>query len=126
MGYFSDLAMELDEEDWSYPTPERQLMWRYEDLCSRLLELTESGACYRSNYFLYPSDTRYILPEHLCTVGEVETAILLAKEVLKTYGILVDEVEPSEAEETVDTPCEGQISWDNGNIYTFIECPKAA
>ena len=38
MGYFSNLAIDCldDYEDNSYPSPERQLLWRLDDLKDRL------------------------------------------------------------------------------------------
>ena len=46
MGYFSNYALdyEADYEDNSYPSPEKQLMWRLKDLQSRWEELKEYSA----------------------------------------------------------------------------------
>lgn len=36
MGYFSNMAVDMrDDEDHSYPSPERQLLWRLDDLKDR-------------------------------------------------------------------------------------------
>ena len=49
MGYFSNLAVEVcpaDRPDDSYPSAERQLLQRLEDLRERMKELTMEGALY--------------------------------------------------------------------------------
>ena len=49
LGYFSNLAVEVcpaDRPDDSYPSAERQLLQRLEDLRERMKELTMEGALY--------------------------------------------------------------------------------
>ena len=89
MGYYTNLAAEfLDEDsDYSYPSPERELFWRMDDLESRLEELRSKNACYES-HITVPDDIRYDLPEHLGTISEVKRAIEFAKNDLREkYGI---------------------------------------
>lgn len=89
MGYYTNLAAEfLDEDsDYSYPSPERKLFWRMDDLESRLEELRSKNACYES-HITVPDDIRYALPEHLGTISEVKRAIEFARNELRDkYGI---------------------------------------
>ena len=89
MGYYTNLAAAfLDgDSDYSYPSPERELFWRMDDLESRLEELRSKNACYESHVTV-PDDIRYALPEHLGTVSEVERAIEFARNDLRDkYGI---------------------------------------
>ena len=73
MGYYTNLAAAfLDEDsDYSYPSPERELFWRMDDLESRLEELRSKNGCYE-NHITVPDDIRYALPEHLGTISEVK------------------------------------------------------
>ncbi len=94
MGYFSGLAIELavDRPDRSYVTPERQLLWRLEDLEKRLEELQAQGAPYSNAAHYMEVDLRYGLPASFKSVWDVEEAIRLAKENLQTkYGIFREE-----------------------------------
>ena len=89
MGYYTNLAAAfLDENiDYSYPSPERELFWRMDDLESRLEELRgKNGYC--ESHITVPDDIRYTLPEHLGTISEVKRAIEYARNDLKDkYGI---------------------------------------
>ena len=89
MGYYTNLAAEfLDENiDYSYPSPERELFWRMDDLESRLEELRSKNACYES-HITVPEDIRYALPEHLGAISEVKRALEFARNDLREkYGI---------------------------------------
>ena len=89
MGYYTNLAAAfLDgDSDYSYPSPERELFWRIDDLESRLEELRSKNACYES-HITVADDIRYDLPEHLGTISEVKRAIEFAKNDLREkYGI---------------------------------------
>ena len=89
MGYYTNLAAAfLDgDSDYSYPSPERELFWRMDDLESRLEELRSKNACYES-HITVADDIRYDLPEHLGTISEVKRAIEFAKNDLREkYGI---------------------------------------
>ena len=104
MGYFSNLAIDCldDYEDNSYPSPERQLLWRLDDLKDRLEELIAEGASYRNGYIYTENDIRYALPEHLGDISKVERAIELAKEdLLNKYGINVYEAEKTDSTEEI-------------------------
>ena len=89
MGYYTNLAATfLDgDSDYSYPSPERELFWRMDDLESRLEELRSKNACYES-HITVPDDIRYALPEHLGTISEVKRALEFARNDLREkYGI---------------------------------------
>ena len=93
MGYFSNLAAQYvpDDHDHSYTPPEKQLLWRLEDLEERLHELTtqrtgrrDEGVCFSE------SDLRYVLPRQFLSVSDVQKAIELAvKDLAERYGIYV-------------------------------------
>ena len=92
MGYFS--MLDIDYEDLSYPTPERQLETRLDILKDRLRELKDKGAVYRffltDGAYLSNDDIRYIQPESLKCIYHVEKAIELAiKDLSEKYGIIV-------------------------------------
>lgn len=84
MGYYTNLAAEFlnEDSDYSYPSPERELFWRMDDLESRLEELRSKNGCYES-HITVPDDIRYALPEHLGTISEVKRAIEFARNDLR-------------------------------------------
>ena len=89
MGYYTNLAaafLDGDSDD-SYPSPERELFWRMDDLESRLEELRSKNACYES-HITVPEDIRYASPEHLGTISEVKRPLEFARNDLREkYGI---------------------------------------
>ena len=89
MGYYTNLAMSFlgEDSDYSYPSPERELFWRMDDLESRLEELrSKNGYC--ESHITVPDDIRYALPERLGTVSEVKRALEFARNDLREkYGI---------------------------------------
>lgn len=105
MGYFSNLATEYVsyDHDHSYTPPEKQLIWRLEDLEERLHELTnhrtgkrDDGVCFSK------SDLRYVLPEHFLSASDVRKAIDLAISDLKDrYGIYIGD-QPAQEQPEVD------------------------
>lgn len=114
MGYFSNLATEYMpyDHDHSYTPPEKQLLWRLEDLEERLHELTnhrtgkrDDGVCFSK------SDLRYVLPEHFLSASDVRKAIDLATSDLKErYGICVGDA-PEQEEPVMDEITSMQISF---------------
>lgn len=101
MGFFSTLAMDdvLCAHDFSYIPPEQQLLWRLEDLESRLSELVagegDEGARFSEN------DLRYVLPEQFLSASDVRKAMDLAiRDLREYYGMYVDE-QPRSADETI-------------------------
>lgn len=93
MGYFSNLAAQYvpNDHDHSYTPPEKQLLWRLEDLEERLHELTtqQTGKCDDSVCFS-ESDLRYVLPGQFFSASDVQKAIELAVDDLaERYGIYV-------------------------------------
>ena len=93
MGYVSNLAAEHVpyEHDHSYTPPDRQLLWRLEELEDRLHQLSiqktgkrDEGVCFSE------SNLRYVLPEHFLSVSDVRKAIDLAvNDLAEQYGIYV-------------------------------------
>lgn len=114
MGYFSNLAAEYEpyDHDHSYTPPEKQLLWRLEELEDRLHELTtqrtgkrDEGVCFSE------SDLRYVLPEHFLSASDVRKAIDLAISDLKErYGICVGDA-PEQEEPVMDEITDMQISF---------------
>ena len=90
MGYYSNLALECLELDYdrSYPTPEKQLLWRLDDLYDRLDCLTEAGASYNSRTRLSDDDIRYAVPNYFEHIADVENAIELAMSELNFKKII--------------------------------------
>ena len=89
MGYYTNLAAAFlnEDNDYSYPSQERELFWRMNDLELRLEELRIKNACYESHVTV-PDDIRYTLPEHLGTISEVKRAIEFTRNDLRDkYGI---------------------------------------
>lgn len=89
MGYYTNLAAAFlnEDNDYSYPSPERELFWRMDDLELRLEELRSKNACYEGHVTV-PDDIRYALPEHLGTISEVKRALEFARNDLREkYGI---------------------------------------
>lgn len=93
MGYFSFLAAQYvpNDHDYSYTPPEKQLLWRLEDLENRLHELTTQRTGRRDEGEYFSEDNlRYVLPEHFLSASNVHRAIDLAISDLKDrYGIYV-------------------------------------
>lgn len=93
MGYFSNLAAKYVpyDHDHSDTPPEKQLLWRLEDLQERLYELTtqrtgkrDEGVCFSE------SNLRYVLPGQFLSVADVQKAIELAvNDLAELYGIYV-------------------------------------
>lgn len=125
MGYFSDLAIEKEEQavfvDHSYPSPEMQLQWRIEDLFNRLEELHHGG--YNQETFDYSdcrlsrTDIEYALPEHLSSVDDIITAIAIAKHKLQR-AFSEDQYEETNVTEKDDV-LPGQIT-----IWEYVEREK--
>ena len=92
MGYYTNLAAAFlnEDSDYSYPSPERELFWRMDDLESRLEELRgKNGYC--ESHITVPDDIRYALPEHLGTISEVKRALEFARNDLRDkYGITLE------------------------------------
>ena len=105
MGYFSNLAAQYVpyDHDHSYTPPEKQLLWRLEDLENRLHELTTQRTGRRDEGEYFSEDNlRYVLPEHFLSASNVCKAIDLAISDLRDrYGIYVGD-QPAQEEPEVD------------------------
>lgn len=86
MGYCSELNLELqyekDQLDRSYPSPEKQIVWRIEDLKSRLIELgmvcpSDEIVCGYDD-ISRASSVEYSLPECLNSIKDVLIALAVA------------------------------------------------
>ena len=121
MGYYTYLAAAfLDgDSDYSYPSPERELFWRMDDLELRLEELRIKNACYES-HITVADDIRYDLPEHLGTISEVKRALEFARNDLREkYGInleaYIDQMDSEYEKNNPDEEYE-QISFIGANM----------
>ena len=130
MGYFSNLAAQYVpyDHDHSYTPPEKQLLWRLEDLEERLHELTtqrigkrDDGVCFSG------SDLRYVLPGQFLSVPDVRKAIDLAvTDLAERYGIYVHE-KPVEEVPEMDEITGMQISFlDILSMQPLYRQPTAA
>ena len=114
MGYFSNLAAEYVpyDHDHSYTPPEKQLLWRLEELEDRYHELLTQKTGNRDEGVCFSEDSlRYVLPEHFLSASDVRKAIDLAISDLKErYGIQVRE-ETAQVDPVVDEITGMQISF---------------
>lgn len=85
MGYFSELAIELEENyvDYSYPSPEIQAQWRIEDLRARFDEINRpglhKGTCPQDCIFAC-NDLVYVPPECFSKSSDIMAAIQMIEE----------------------------------------------
>ena len=130
MGYFSNLAAQYVpyDHDHSYTPPEKQLLWRLEDLEERLHELTtqrigkrDEGVCFSE------SDLRYVLPGQFLSVSDVRKAIeFTVNDLAERYGIYV-RGKPVEEDPEMDEITGMQISFlDVLSMPSFCGQPIAA
>lgn len=84
MGYYSNLALERLEVDYdrSYATPEKQLIFRLDDLYDRLDILAQIGDSYSARTKLSDNDIRYAVPSYFNNISDVERAIELVMDEL--------------------------------------------
>lgn len=130
MGYFSDLAAQYVPYDYDHSDtpPEKQLLWRLEDLEERLHELTtqrtgrcEEGVCFPE------TDLRYVLPGQFLSVSDVGKAIeLVVNDLAERYGIDVRD-KPVEEVPEMDEIAGMQISFlDVLSMQSLYRQPIAA
>jgi hypothetical protein len=100
------------DNDHSYTPPEKQLLWRLEELEDRLCELTQQKTGKRNEEDYFSEDNlRYVLPEHFLSASNVRRAIDLAISDLRDrYGIYVGD-QPAQEEPVVDEITDMQISF---------------
>lgn len=130
MGYFSSLAIDHVpyDHDCSYTPPEKQLLWRLEELQDRLEELRTKKRIYEDRVTFSESNLRYVLPEHFITTADVEAAIELAIADLKDrYGIHMREKACEESVPVMDEVTGMQISFlDFLSMRAYIPSTSAA
>ena len=132
MGYFSNLAIEYAEtyEDNSYPSLDRQLIWRLEDLQSRLEELKENGEPRRykdDGLRLTDDDVRYAIPEYFVRIVDVKRAIDLAISDLELKcGIDIVAQPCDDIENISEVPTVEQLCFDGFEIVEPCEEPLKA
>ena len=82
MGYFSENQIELQDKysDQSYHGFEDQLLWRYEDLKDRYLELLDMDAPISGDDYFTTDDYRYAPTYCFKTIRDVWRAMEIAKE----------------------------------------------
>ena len=94
MGYLSGQHLNLQASlmDHSYHGFEDQLLWRYEDLRDRYLELLDMEAPASGDDYLGDDDCRYAPVQSFRTLRDVYRAMMIAKDdlVIKC-GIVIDE-----------------------------------
>ena len=94
MGYFSEKQIELQDKysDQSYHGFEDQLLWRYEDLKDRYLELLDMDAPISGDDYFTTDDYRYASIHCFKTIRDVWRAMEIAKEDLaEKCNIIVHE-----------------------------------
>ena len=94
MGYFSELDLKIKEEyiDRSYSGFEKNLLWRYEDLKDRYLELLDIDAPTSGDDYFTTDDYRYAPIHYFETIRDVWRAMEIAKEDLaEKCNIIVHE-----------------------------------
>ncbi len=92
MGYFPNFAIDYIpyDHDCSYTLPEKQLLWRLEELEDRLEELTSKRRTYEDSVAFSEDNLRYVLPEHFLSASDVRKAIDLAiSDLRERYGVFV-------------------------------------
>ena len=127
MGFFSNVAIDHHSfcHDHSYISPEMQLLWRLEELKSRLCELnsnaeiTDSGECFCKR------DLRYALPKQFKSETDLRKAIkLAASDLWELYGINVGaeywENDP------LDEICEMQLPFPETTLLLRQRLPRSA
>jgi len=130
MGYYSSLAIDKDEEyiDYSYPSPDRQLQWRLEDLYSRLEVIKEGNIpphLIDEGLRLTDDEIRYAIPEYFVRASDVERAIELAISDLKfKYDIDMDMLD--EDEPVPEPPLIGQLYFDGLDCVPSYKTPQRA
>ena len=86
--------LEIDCDDNSYPSPERQLMWRLQDLQDQLDELKEKGELrrYKDDGIRFTDDNiRYAIPQWFKRIIDLERAIeLTISDLYSKYNIEVE------------------------------------
>ena len=113
MGYFSEKQIETQEKylDRSYHGFEDQLLWRYEDLKDRYLELLDIDAPASGDDYFTTDDYRYAPNHYFKTIRDVWRAMGIAKEDLKIKcGITVREDDYDNFEEEEEASYTDQIT----------------
>ena len=113
MGYFSKLSLERFHQyhDNSYVSPEKQLLYRLEDLYARRTELADTDYTYDDRTCWNDAELRYAPPRYLNTQEDVQAAIAMAiDELAVRYGIFVME-EPKKVTPVMDEITNAQISF---------------
>ena len=107
MGYFSENQIELQDKysDQSYHGFEDQLLWRYEDLKDRYLELLDIDAPASGDDYFTTDDYRYATIHYFKIIRDVWRAMEIAKEDLaEKCDIIVHEDEIIENKDDEDDP----------------------
>ena len=107
MGYFSENQIELQDKysDQSYYSFEDQLLWRYEDLKDRYLELLDIDAPASGDDYFTTDDYRYSPVHYFKTIRDIWRAMEIIKDDLaKKCDIIVHEDGSFEHEDDEEAP----------------------
>lgn len=128
MGYFSEFHLTMNEQyqDPSAPSFEDQLLWRYEDLKDRFLELFNIDAPFAGNDYFTADDYRYAPIQSFKTIRDICRAIEIAKEDLEIKcNIAVDEDGIKKKHEDEQDPNQTDI-WEIVLLPTWFQTAAAA
>ena len=126
MGFFSNLLISLIEEDnkkidYSYPSPEMQLLMRIDDLVALIASFNEKDIEYDAGMFslwgssqttdngafIADTELRYLLPKQIKCVSDANRALRLAvDDYTKLFNDVCLEEEPEVDADTIG----GQLS----------------
>lgn len=128
MGYYSALAIkDIHNDDCSYPSPDIQILWRMEDLQSRLEDVMAyrygSPALYFMGYRFSNEDLSYAPPEDFYQVSDILAAISIANERLALLGGEESRIRPREANTATNEEISGQLSF--GDSFQEDACFSA-
>ena len=112
MGYFSEKQIESQDKylDRSYHGFEDQLLWRYEDLKDRYLELLDIDAPTSGDDYFSTDDYRYAAIHCFKTIRDVWRAMEIAKEGLEEKCNIIVREDGSIAKKDDDEEDPNQIT----------------
>ena len=112
MGYFSENQIELQDKysDQSYHGFEEQLLWRYEDLKEKYVELLDMDAPISGDDYFTTDDYRYAPVQCFKTICDVWRAMEIAKEDLEEKCDIIVREDGSIAKKDDDEEDPNQIT----------------
>jgi len=134
MGVYTEMTIENNRrEDHSYPSPEKQLRWRIEDMQSRLEDISTGNYGVIAHYYMGCQYTKeelaYAPPEYFSRISDILTAISIAEQKL----VLIETEDPKnqlkESTTAMNEEIPGQLTiWDiiPKEIVTLSELQRKA